>query len=548
MKKARLIAAAAILTMAFCFFACPQPPDSGSETPQEEYSLTFDANGGAFPDGTTVKTATDTEQRIIGADFPAEPVWEDHVFEGWFAGEAEEIEVTANTLLQPASGNFTAYARWEELPAGHVPVSFYYNDGSGRLFVRKTALKNGTLGNDFPAQNPMRVAYDFDGWYTGAEGGVEFTAASVVSDAMEVFARWKTDDSGLKLRYLFDTNGSTVIDWRGNYNGTLAGGARVADYSLDTGSGNGYVDMGAGPGTLLAQTENFTIAAYVNIDSAAALSGAGWFLWSFAAQPAVSNTAPCIWFRAQDTQFTISKTGYSNESWIRTGNAMEKGIWQHVMYRQEGTSGAIYLNGIPVASGALNFPTTELGTLSYNWIGRPCFDGDNYMANTKYQDFRIYDRALSGEQISALDISGTLKNLNAANEALIRQQIHAYAAEVAESLGDLDYLISDLALPAGDGKGMTVAWSSGDTGHLSHTGVVTRPGTGQTNAVLTLTGTFSKSGFDETESFTITIPALPNDANAVALDKAALAIGGYMDYFYHEIVLPASGPEGSAIT
>jgi uncharacterized repeat protein (TIGR02543 family) len=548
MKKAQLIAAASALMIAFGFFACQQPTDNTENTPQEEYSISFNADGGTFSDGNSTFTVKDTTQRIIGADFPAEPVWVDHVFEGWFAGETGESEVTANTMLRPASENFTALARWEALPAGHVRVSFYYNDGTGRLFIQKTAPADGTLGDNFPNQNPLRVGYDFDGWYTGAEDGVEFTAASVVTGATDVFARWKTDESGLKLHYLFDATGSTVTDWRGNYNGTLMGGAAVADSSLNTGAGSGYVDMGAGPGTLLSQTQNFTIAAYVNIDPAATLSGAGWFLWSFAAQPSVSNTAACIWFRARDTQFTISKTGYSNESWVRTGNAMEQGIWQHIMYRQEGTSGIIYLNGIPVASGDLNFSTAELGTLSYNWIGRPCYDGDSYMANTKYRDFRIYDRAVTGSQISGLDIPGTLRTLNAANETLIREQLTGYADGVKEALGSLDYLISDLSLPLGDGKGITVTWSSGDTGHLSHTGVVTRPGTGQAAAEVTLTGTFRKSGFEEAVPFTITIPAVPDDGNTVTLDKASLTIDTYMDYFYHEITLPSSGPEGSAIT
>lgn len=548
MKKRRLIAAVSALITAFGFFACAQPTDTGTETPEAEYSVSFDAAGGTFSNGTSLFTVKDTRQRIIGADFPAAPLWEDHVFDGWFTGEAGDIEVTANTILRPASENFTARARWEALPPGHVWVLFYYNDGSGQLFVRKSVPVNGTLGDDFPDQNPLRAGYDFDGWYTGAEGGVEFTAASVVDGATEVFAHWKMDESGLKLRYLFDAAGSTVIDQRGTYNGTLTGGARVEDYSLDTGSGNGYVDMGTGPGALLSQTPNFTIAAYVNIDPAVTLSGDGWFLWSFAAQPSVSNTAPCIWFRARDTQFTISKTGYSGESYIRTGNAMEKGIWQHIMYRQEGNSGVIYLNGIPAASGTLNFQTTELGTLPYNWIGRPCYDGDNYMANTKYQDFRIYDRAVTGEQISGLDITDTLKRLNAGSETLIREQLLAYAAQVTAAFGDLDYLISDLSLPSGDEKGITVTWSSGSPAYLSDTGVVTRPGTGQSSVEVTLTGTFSKSGFSEPVDFEITIPSLPDNANAVALDKAALKIDAYMDYFYHEIALPSSGPEGSGIT
>jgi hypothetical protein len=384
---------------------------------------------------------------------------------------------------------------------------------------------------------------------------MRFIAAALVlmtaagfSSCRSVRAAGERGDAGLKLHYSFDVSGSTVTDGRGNFNGTLLNEAVVMDSSLDTGANNGYVDMGAGPGALLARAADFTIAAYVNIDPDVPLTGHGWFLWAFAAKENAGTDAPCIWFRARDTQFTISKTGWRGESYIKTGNALEKGIWQHVLYRQEGTQGAIYLNGTLAASGKLNYQTTDLGPLSYNWIGRPCFSGDNYMRNTRYQDFRIYDRALSESQVSALGISGTLKKLNAASENLIRQQLRSYAAGLGEALGPLDSLVSNLSLPSGDGKGITVTWSSGDPARLSNTGALTRPPTGQADAALTLTGTFSKSGFDETLDFEVSIPAIPDDDSAVARDKASLSIAGYMDYFYHEIILPASGPEGSAIT
>jgi hypothetical protein len=71
MKKAQLIAAASALMIAFGFFACQQPTDNTANIPQAEYSISFNADGGAFFDGNSIFTVKDTQQRIIGADFPA---------------------------------------------------------------------------------------------------------------------------------------------------------------------------------------------------------------------------------------------------------------------------------------------------------------------------------------------------------------------------------------------------------------------------------------------------------------------------------------------
>jgi hypothetical protein len=222
------------------------------------------------------------------------------------------------------------------------------------------------------------------------------------------------------LHYDFTGSGDTVTDKAGSNHGTLAGGASlrsVGDYPYMYTGASGYVNMGEAAGAILTNQTDFTIAAYVNITADAALSGSGWFLWSFANMEEVTGSGYCLWFRGTDTQFTISKTGWSDESWVRTGTALQKGTWQHVMYRQEGVTGTIYINGNVVTTGTTAIAATELSGLLYNYIGRPCYNGDNYMKYTKYADFRIYPWAILPERIAELDITETVAALNAA-EAL----------------------------------------------------------------------------------------------------------------------------------
>jgi len=87
------------------------------------------------------------------------------------------------------------------------------------------------------------------------------------------------------------------------------------------------------------------------------------------------------------------------------------------MYRQNGTMGVIFIDGKVASAGMTTIATTSLppgsGTgLIYNWIGRPCFTGDNLMPRTRYADFRIYSGAISDSQIAALNIEATLAEMN----------------------------------------------------------------------------------------------------------------------------------------
>jgi hypothetical protein len=86
---------------------------------------------------------------------------------------------------------------------------------------------------------------------------------------------------------------------------------------------------------------------------------------------------------------------------------MASGTWTHVVWVHSPTLGVaeLYVNGVQVAATntSVPFPTTD--SITYGWLGRngtqpdACFPG-------AYDEFRIYDGALSPIQVQANDNAG----------------------------------------------------------------------------------------------------------------------------------------------
>ena len=76
--------------------------------------------------------------------------------------------------------------------------------------------------------------------------------------------------------------------------------------------------------------------------------------------------------------------------------------WQHVAITLSGTTGTMWLNGVPVATNPnMTISPTDLGATNQNWIGRSQFSADPYLDAT-VDDFQIYDHALATADIAAL--------------------------------------------------------------------------------------------------------------------------------------------------
>lgn len=355
-------------------------------------------------------------------------------------------------------------------------------------------------------------------------------------------------DAQLRLHYTFDAASpeGEVFAAEGAFSATLKNGARLGtlgDFKvLDLGGSNGYLDLGAATGNLMGELEDFTIATYLYVAPESDLTPNGNFVWNFGNSTDVAREANGVmFFSARGSRYAISKTHWQGEQEVNPNFYFPKGSWYHLAYTQEGTTGAIYLNGTMVASGAVDITPADLGATLYNFLGRASYASDAYLKEALYSDFRIYEGALGGEELVAL--AGMRQALQA---ALVEQQLEAAAA--AFNLEGLDAVVGDLDLPLTSNNDIVITWSSSHPEVLSNDGLVFRGATGSEPVDVTLTATFAKNG--QTLDLPLTVTVLPwlSDAESVASDAAALRLKGSLNNLRSDLVLSLEGVEGSVIS
>lgn len=270
------------------------------------------------------------------------------------------------------------------------------------------------------------------------------------------------EEANLKLHFNFENATGNAVPEAvsgGTLKGTLQNNAKVEKmgkyHVLNLGSANGYFDMGAGAGKVIAGCTNFTISMYYYVNANQDISGLGNFLFTFSTQETCSSDAGCYYFYALNTQrFAASQAGYGSESGVNANVVSAKGRWVSVVYVLDGNNGTLYVDGqkmltAPMPKGNETFSNTAP---VYNWIGRSPFAGDAYLANTKVADIRIYDKALTGGEVTRLALTaddydnefrhGTQGNLTKLNTTLeeastiIKGDISIYTADAVAILSN----------------------------------------------------------------------------------------------------------------
>lgn len=270
------------------------------------------------------------------------------------------------------------------------------------------------------------------------------------------------EEANLKLHFNFENATGNAVPEAvsgGTLKGTLQNNAKVEKmgkyHVLNLGSANGYFDMGAGAGKVIAGCTNFTISMYYYVNASQDISGLGNFLFTFSTQETCSSDAGCYYFYALNSQrFAASQAGYGSESSVNANVVSAKGRWVSVVYVLDGSNGTLYVDGqkmltAPMPKGNETFSNTAP---VYNWIGRSPFAGDAYLANTMVADIRIYDKALTGGEVTRLALTaddydnefrhgtqGDLAKLNTTLEeasTIIKGDISIYTADAVAILSD----------------------------------------------------------------------------------------------------------------
>ncbi len=175
---------------------------------------------------------------------------------------------------------------------------------------------------------------------------------------------------------------------------------------LDLGANDGYYDLTAEVGgAFVASVKDFSVSVYFNVDSLNTLEGYGHFLFAFSKLAEnKADEGPYMAMRLNEQRFETSTGGWEHEEIVMEGGQPARNVWIHALFRQTGHAGELYLDGKLIGRND-NMPIlSEIfeEAPACCWIGRAPFNGDKYLSHTQVAGFRLYDYAVSDEELQEL--------------------------------------------------------------------------------------------------------------------------------------------------
>jgi uncharacterized repeat protein (TIGR02543 family) len=259
MKKNVFFAGILSIVLAFgmVVVGCTQPTDSMDPT---EYTITFNADG-----GTVTPASVKVESGETAETLPVPTKTEgDTVFWGWYTENGTSGWGSPFTTSTVVTADITLYARW----GSTVPVKYTvtFDADGGTVTPASTEVISGDKAGTLP--KPTKSGNTFGGWYTAQNGGgTQFTAATTVTAAITVYAKWTATGS---------SSGSAIdAKWQGKYT-TDEGDyvtvhSNTATYSIDGTTGTRSIATGTG-GDILFLT-NIDVGDWVYILSEGSVIG-----------------------------------------------------------------------------------------------------------------------------------------------------------------------------------------------------------------------------------------------------------------------------------
>ncbi|MFX3647528.1 MAG: immunoglobulin-like domain-containing protein [Paenibacillus sp.] len=227
------------------------------------------------------------------------------------------------------------------------------------------------------------------------------------------------------VHYSFDAdtvNGTTLNDISGNgHHATLVGGATINEEdrigktgaSLELNGSTGYVKL---PDHLIQSLnlEKATFSTWVQMDK----NQANQRIFDFASETGRQVNRNTMYLSTQGdtgslefavvTPFTekfsndSTKLGSDYKYAVRNADLLPTKAWQHVAITMDEFDAVLYVNGQEVKrSSTFNVEPRMLLETTMNYIGKSR-NGSHSLFDGKLDDFRIYNRALSGEEITTL--------------------------------------------------------------------------------------------------------------------------------------------------
>lgn len=299
----------------------------------------------------------------------------------------------------------------------------------------KTTIKlNGTIIGTTEARVPKgsTVTLGIEGvdfgsweWWTGSKaatimtGNIErdtmFTVTAInqggARTVREIAVYVKDNNqtiTDLLLHHDFEqapNEGGLLMDEYQLYPATLCGSAerRFLDdgnHAVFTGTNKGYVDLGTTIGSeIMSQLmTNYTISLDLCVITPNQLAS---FCWAWAFSNGTTQYSALVNKAGGSNWYYEIKDGTAYQCNSNTSLTVNK--WHTVTVVQNGTTTTFYLDGAQKATATTSLKPTTFGyQLQDNWLGRSPYSGDAYMTNTYLDNLRIYNTALTLDEVKAL--------------------------------------------------------------------------------------------------------------------------------------------------
>ena len=156
----------------------------------EIITITYNVNGGTVsPSGITIVSGSTIES------LPT-PERDGYTFDGWYTDNTYTTEVTSSTTFNEST---EIVAKWLE------NITIIYNADGGTVSPNSVIIASGRAIGTLPT--PVKLGYDFVGWYTDNTYTTEVTSSTTFSQSTSIIAKWEESDD---ITVIFDPDGGTV--------------------------------------------------------------------------------------------------------------------------------------------------------------------------------------------------------------------------------------------------------------------------------------------------------------------------------------------------
>jgi uncharacterized repeat protein (TIGR02543 family) len=161
-----------------------------------QYAITFNSHEGSAVQAITANKGTAVSK-------PIDPTLSGYTFQGWYSAASSGNQYTWPHSL---TGNVTMHAQWQENGSPQpTQYTIIFDNHGGSAVTAITANEGAAVSK--PA-DPTLSGYTFNGWYSAASGGTQYTWPHSLTGNVTMHAQWTAVSYTISYTLNDGTNGA----------------------------------------------------------------------------------------------------------------------------------------------------------------------------------------------------------------------------------------------------------------------------------------------------------------------------------------------------